>query len=147
MSSCINNKLKWRNDRRSERNLCNCVMKPEKNSELHRGLNPWPRDTSAMLYQLSYFATDVGSRSIVGSLVPVKEMSVSEEMIVAVNAIYAFAFFFSGFFTKLHKLRSLRQSFLHFHFISAVRIWFISHIINNNKLVGLVLINKYLSHL
>ena len=57
-----------------------------------------------------------------GSLVPVKEMSVSEEMIVAVNAIYAIAFFFSGFFTKLHKLRSLRQSFLHFHFISAVRI-------------------------
>ena len=24
-------KWKWRNDRRSERNLCNCVMKPEKN--------------------------------------------------------------------------------------------------------------------
>ena len=29
-----------------------------------------------MLYQLSYEATDVGSRSIVGSYVPVKEMSV-----------------------------------------------------------------------
>ena len=65
-----------------------------------------PRDTSAMLYQLSYEATDVGSRPIVGSYVPVKEMSVNdiwnikiiyelrkwnetEEMIVAVNAIYA----------------------------------------------------------
>ena len=39
----------------------------------------WTRDlaiTSAMLYQLSYEATDVGSRSIVGSYVPVKEMSV-----------------------------------------------------------------------
>ena len=24
-------KWKWRNDRRSERNLCNCVKKPEKN--------------------------------------------------------------------------------------------------------------------
>ena len=35
---------KWRNDRRSERNLCNCVK------------------TGAMLYQLSYEATDVGSR-------------------------------------------------------------------------------------
>ena len=35
---------KWRNDRRSERNLCNCVGKPEKNSGLQRGLNPWPRD-------------------------------------------------------------------------------------------------------
>ena len=60
-----------------------------------------------MLYQLSYEATDVVSRSIVGSYVPVKEMSVNdiwnksydelqkwnenEEMIVAVNAIYAIA--------------------------------------------------------
>ena len=35
---------KWRNDRRSARNLCNCVKKPEKNSGLQRGLNPWPRD-------------------------------------------------------------------------------------------------------
>ena len=63
-----------RNDRRSERNLCNC----EKNSGLQRGLNPWPRDTGAMLYQLSYEATDVGSRSIVGSYVPVKEVSVND---------------------------------------------------------------------
>ena len=41
----------------------------------------WTRDlaiTSAMLYQLSYEATDVGSRSIVGSYVPVKEMSVND---------------------------------------------------------------------
>ena len=44
-------KWKWRNDRHSERNLCSCVKKPEKNS---------------------------------------------------------------GFFTQLHKLRSLRRSFLHF---------------------------------
>ena len=35
---------KWRNDRRSERNLFNCVKKPEKNSGLQLGLNPWPRD-------------------------------------------------------------------------------------------------------
>ena len=46
---------KRRNDRRSERNLCNCVKKPEKNSGLQRCLNPWPRDTGAMLYQLSYW--------------------------------------------------------------------------------------------
>ena len=41
----------------------------------------WTRDlaiTGAMLYQLSYKATDVGSRSIVGSCVPVKEMSVND---------------------------------------------------------------------
>ena len=35
----------------------------KKNSGLQRGLNPWPRDT-----------TDVGSRSIVGSYIPVKDM-------------------------------------------------------------------------
>ena len=34
--------------------------------------------TCAMLYQLSYEATDVGRRSIVGSYVPVKEMSVND---------------------------------------------------------------------
>ena len=45
-----------------------------KNSGLQRGLNPWPRDTGATLYQLSYEATDVGSRSILGSYVPVKDM-------------------------------------------------------------------------
>ena len=84
------------------------VKKPEKNSGLQWGLNPWPRDTGAMLYQLSYEATDVGSGSVVGSYVPVKEMSVNdilkkkkiyelrkwnenEEMIVAVSAIYAIA--------------------------------------------------------
>ena len=36
----------------------------------------WTRDlaiTGAMLYQLSYEATDVGSRSVVGSYVPVKD--------------------------------------------------------------------------
>ena len=41
----------------------------------------WTRDlaiTGAMLYQLSYEATDVGSRSIVGSYVPVKEISVND---------------------------------------------------------------------
>ena len=61
-----------------KRNLCNCVKKPEKNLGLQRGFNPWPHDTSAMLYQLSYEATDVGSRSIVGSYVPVKEMNVND---------------------------------------------------------------------
>ena len=44
------------------------------------GLNPWPRDTGAMFYQLSYEASDVGSRSIVGSYVPVKEMSVNDDV-------------------------------------------------------------------
>ena len=34
---------------------------PEKNSGLQRGLNPWPRDTGATLYQLSYEATSLQS--------------------------------------------------------------------------------------
>ena len=34
------NEMKVKNDRRSERNLCNCVQKPEKNSGLQQGLNP-----------------------------------------------------------------------------------------------------------
>ena len=41
----------------------------------------WTRDleiTGAMLYQLSYEVTDVGSWSIVGSYVPVKDMSVND---------------------------------------------------------------------
>ena len=42
-------------------------------------------------------------------------------MIFAVNVIYA-----------MHKLHSLRWSFLHFHFISTVYIWFISYIINTH---------------
>ena len=58
-----------------KRNLCNCVKKPEKkNSGLQ---NPWPRD-----YQCdglpNYEATDIGSWSIVGSYVPVKEVSVND---------------------------------------------------------------------
>ena len=49
----------------------------------------WTRDlviTGAMLYQLSYEATNVGSRSIiVGSYVPMKETSVNE---YEINHIY-----------------------------------------------------------
>ena len=73
-----NSRWKWRNDRRIDRNLCSCVKKLEKYSGLQRGLNPWHRDTGVMLYQLSYEATDVGSRSIVGSNVPEGEMSVND---------------------------------------------------------------------
>ena len=37
----------------------------KKIQDFNRGLNPWPRDTGVMLYQLNYEATDVGSRTIV----------------------------------------------------------------------------------
>ena len=73
--------MKWnqmKTDPRScERNYM-LLQKPENISGLQRGLNPWPRDTGAMLYQLSYEATDVGSRSIVGSYVPVKVKNASD---------------------------------------------------------------------
>ena len=55
-------KWKWRNDRRSERNLCNCVKKPEENSGLQRGLNPWPGNAFVMLYQLRYEAMTCSQR-------------------------------------------------------------------------------------
>ena len=42
--------------------------------------------------------------------------------------------FFSGFFTQLHKLRSLRRWLRHFHFISAVHMWFISDIIRTKTI-------------
>ena len=144
-------KWKWRNDRRSERNLRNCVKKPEKNPGLQRGLNPWLAITEAMPYPLSYEATDVGSRSIVGSYVPVKEIwpapnvsgfiaqlvehRTGNHEVRGSNPIEVLDFF-SGFFTQLHKLRSLRRSLLHFHFISAVPIWFISYIINTHFFHG-----------
>ena len=52
----------------------------------------WTRDlaiTGAMLYQLSYEATDVGSRSMVGSYVPVKEMTLNDIIIsYVINAHY-----------------------------------------------------------
>ena len=43
--------------------------------------------TGAMLYQLSYEATDVGSRSILGSYVPVKEMSVNDLVHISLTLV------------------------------------------------------------
>ena len=72
-------KWRWRNDRRSEHNLCNCLKKPEKKKfRTSMGFEPLTSRLPVMLYQLSYEATDVGSRSMVGSYFPVKEMSVND---------------------------------------------------------------------
>ena len=70
--------MKMKNDRRSEPNLCNCVRSLKKIQDFN---GVWTRDlaiTAAMLYQLRYEATDVGSRSIVGSYFPMKEMGVND---------------------------------------------------------------------
>ena len=69
------NERKWRNDRCSETQFMQLRKEAwKKNSGLQ---NPWPRD-----YQCdglpSYEATDIGSWSIVGSYVPVKEVSVND---------------------------------------------------------------------
>ena len=121
-------KWKWRNDRGSERNLCNCAKKPEKNSGLQRGLNPWPRNSGAMLYQLSYEATDVRGRSILSLEHMNPQLTCSQPQwlhssvgrashryceVTGSNPVEVVNFF-SGFLTQLHKLRSLRRSFLHF---------------------------------
>ena len=100
--------MKMKNDRCSEHNLCNCVRSPQKIQDFN---GVWSLDftiTDATLYQLSYETTDVGSGFII--MFPWKKMSVNdiwnksytncanemkmkknEEMIVAVNAIYAIA--------------------------------------------------------
>ena len=131
-------KWKWRNDRRIERNLCNCVKKPEKISGLQRGLNPFPRDTGAMLYQLSYQASDFVHIRFISYIInthlfhgniwtnnwPAPNVSgfiaqlVEHRTGIARSRVQTLlkSWFFSGFFTQLHKLRSLRRSFLHFHF-------------------------------
>ena len=63
---CISLEIK-NNTRSCELNLCNCVKKPEKKKKFltSTGFEP-------VTSRLSYEATDVGSRSIVGSYVPVK---------------------------------------------------------------------------
>ena len=49
-------------------------MQLRKKRKLQRDLNPWPRDTGAMLInQLSYEAINVRSRLIISSHVPVHE--------------------------------------------------------------------------
>ena len=75
----------------------------KKKSGLQQGLNPWPLDWPApnvrgFIAQLVEHRT--GNREVTGSK-PVEVLN-----------------FFSGFFTQLHKLHSLRRSsFLHFHLI------------------------------
>ena len=91
-------KWKWRNDRQLRKEAW------KKNLGLQRGLNPWPRDTGAMLCQLGYEAIDVGSRSIVGSYVPVKEMSV--------NGIWNKSYMNSGNEMKMKKWSSQWTQFM-----------------------------------
>ena len=67
-------KWKWRNDGRSERNFMRKEawkkkkQKKKQKNKIQDFNGVWNRDlaiTGAMLYQMSYEATDVGSRSIV----------------------------------------------------------------------------------
>ena len=86
-----------------------CKEAWKKNSGLQRGLNLWPRDTGAMLYQLSYEATNVGSRSVnMGSYVPVKETSV--------NDIWNKSYMNCGNEMKIYAIvwRSLKKKVLYF---------------------------------
>ena len=61
-------KWKWRSDRRSERNLCNCVKKPEKNLIPREHMNPqyWPApNVSGFTAQLVEHR--IGNRKVTGS--------------------------------------------------------------------------------
>ena len=92
-------KWKWRSDRRSERNLCNCVKKPEKNLIPREHMNPqyWP------------------APNVSGFTAQLVEHRISNHEVTGSNPVEVLNFFFPGFFTQLHKLRSLRRSFLHFY--------------------------------
>ena len=78
----------------------------KKNSGLQWGLNPWPRN-----YRCDVLPTELWSHWL-------------WEQVNNYCGLKSWIFF------RLLKLRSLWQSFLHFHFISAVHLWFISYIIN-----------------
>ena len=98
-------KWKWRNDRRSERNLCNCVKKPEKNLGLQRDGNIWTHNwpapnVSGFIAQLVEHHT--GNCEVTGSN--------------PVEVLNYYFLFFSGFFMQLHKLLSLWRSFRHFQY-------------------------------
>ena len=74
-----------KNDPRSyERNLCNCVKKPEKNSREHMGFFHGPPNVSGFIAQL--VRASHRHREVTGS-----------------NPVDVLNFFFSGFFTQLHK--------------------------------------------
>ena len=111
--------------------------------------------TGAMLYQLSYEATDVGSRSIVGSYVPVREMSVNdiwnESYVTAeMNHMWLRKWNETKWSSQLTQFMQLRKEAWKnsrtskgfatitssFHFISEVHIWFISYIINTWNFVN-----------
>ena len=102
------NEIKWRNNCCSECNLCNCIKK----EGWKKFRNPQLTCSQCLWLHSSVGRASHRYREVTGSN-PVEVLN-----------------FFSGFFMQLHKLRSLRRSFLHFHFISAVHIWFISYIIN-----------------
>ena len=92
-------KWKWRNDRRGERNLCNCVKKPEV-SVVHMNIwtYNWPApNVSGFIAQLIEHRSGNGE---------VKGSNPVEVLI------------FLSFFTLLVELRILRRSFLRFQILT-----------------------------
>ena len=127
---------RWRNDRRSERNLCNCVKKPEKKFRTSTGFEP-----VTSRYQCDALPTELWSHwrweqvncgficsrerneetgtykptidLLPTSVAQLVEHRSGDREVTGSNPVEVLNFF-SGFFTQLHKLRSLRRSFLHF---------------------------------
>ena len=77
--------------------------KPEKNSGLERGLNPWSGD-----YRCDALPTELWSHwrweQVIAPVIASSRVQTPLK-----------SWIFLGFFTQLHKLRLLRRSFLHFH--------------------------------
>ena len=95
------------------------------------GLNPWPRDTGAMLYQLSYEATDVRSRCCHGRQwfhSSVGRASHRYHEVTGSNPVEVLNFFQASLCNCINCVTATIIS--SFHFISAVHIWFILYIIN-----------------
>ena len=138
---------RWRNDRRSERNLCNCVKKPEKIQDFN---GVWTRDLAipvrcstnwamkpltlrerhlhfisvvpiwftSYIINTQFFHGNIWTHNwpapnVSGFITQLVEHRTGNREVTGSNPVEVLNFFFSGFFTQLHKLRSLRRSFLH----------------------------------
>ena len=96
-----------KNDPRScERNLCNCERKPEKISGLHWGLNPWPRDTGAMLTNWAMKPLTLGAGQLWVHMFPWKKWM---QFIYEMNHIWTALISFTGTSTSAVKCRSHKE--------------------------------------
>ena len=90
--------MKWRNDRRSERNLCNCVKSKEAWKKLQDFNGIWTRDLAITSANWAMKPLTLRAGKLWVHMFPWKKLVLmiyerkwNEEMIVAVSAIYTIA--------------------------------------------------------